>query len=237
MSQDRISNLFPSRVTKEAIPPTPIAVTMPQITTAPSAPHPRLADGGQSTLTPDRYWRLFTDPGLTPLGLTAPQSSCRGGLPRAGPSSTGLDEDDTGYHPPYSLACLDNDPSPTGAPVAPYQPRGVLGALSLTKELEQNFLANARPKPTVASLLGIAQGRDEPLAQFVNRFATETQAIPDAHPSLIIQAFLMGIRPSKLFWSLVKKPPTTVPEMMQRANHFITAEILIVGKREEQKRP
>ncbi|RRT54646.1 hypothetical protein B296_00025732 [Ensete ventricosum] len=66
MSQDRISNLFPSRVTEEAVPPTPAPVAMLQIAAAPSAPQPRTTDGGQSTLTPDRYWRLFTDPGLTP---------------------------------------------------------------------------------------------------------------------------------------------------------------------------
>ncbi|RRT43276.1 hypothetical protein B296_00024051 [Ensete ventricosum] len=47
----------------------------------------------------------------------------------------------------------------------------------------------------------------------------------------------MGIRPSKLFWSLVEKPPTTVPEMMQRVNHFITVEAQIIEKREEQKHP
>ncbi|RRT53187.1 hypothetical protein B296_00044643 [Ensete ventricosum] len=84
----------------------------------------------------------------------------------------------------------------------------------LARELEQTFLPNARPKPTAASLLGIVQGREEPLTQFVNRFATESRAIPDAHPSLVVQVFLMGMRPSKLFWSLVEKPPTTVPEMM-----------------------
>ncbi|RWW74480.1 hypothetical protein BHE74_00017573 [Ensete ventricosum] len=220
MSQDRISNLFPSRVTEEAIPPTPITVTMPQITIAPSAPHPRLADGGQSTLTPDRYWRLFTDPGLTPLGLTAPQVV-------AAEAFLGL------AHQVFSTALR----GPAQMWYSRLKSTSIISFDQLTKELEQNFLANARPKPTVASLLGIAQGREEPLAQFVNRFATETQAIPDTHPSLIIQAFLMRIRPSKLFWSLVKKPPTTVPEMMQRANHFITAKILIVEKREEQKRP
>ncbi|RRT65407.1 hypothetical protein B296_00021919 [Ensete ventricosum] len=66
MLHDRISNLFPSRVTKEAIPPTFAPVAMPHIAVAPSAPQPGTTDGGQSTLTPDRYWRLFTDPGLTP---------------------------------------------------------------------------------------------------------------------------------------------------------------------------
>ncbi|RZS28372.1 hypothetical protein BHM03_00061959 [Ensete ventricosum] len=107
----------------------------------------------------------------------------------------------------------------------------------LPMELEQNFLANARPKPMAASLLSIAQAREEPLSHLVNRFTTESRAIQDAHPSLVIQAFLMGMRPSKLFWSLVEKPSTTVPEMMQRTNYFIVAEALIVGKCEEQKRP
>ncbi|RRT61893.1 hypothetical protein B296_00016248 [Ensete ventricosum] len=108
------------------------------------------------------------------------------------------------------------------------QPTSIISFDQLVRELEQNFLANARPKSTAASLLGIAQGREEPLAQFVNRFAIESQAIPDAHPSLVI---------TKLFWSLVEKPPTTVPKMMQRANHFIAAKTLIAKKREEQKRP
>ncbi|RWW43699.1 hypothetical protein BHE74_00050608 [Ensete ventricosum] len=83
----------------------------------------------------------------------------------------------------------------------------------------------------------MAQGSDEPLSQFVGRFTSQVQGIPDLHPSLAIQAFLMGLRLSRFFWSLIERPPTTLPEMLQRAHQYMAAETLITGKREETKRP
>ncbi|RWW03179.1 hypothetical protein BHE74_00051669, partial [Ensete ventricosum] len=62
----------------------------------------------------------------------------------------------------------------------------------------------AQPKPTVASLLGMRQKEDEHLGWYLARFMEEIRATPNAHPSLVIQAFMIGIRPSRLFWSLVE---------------------------------
>ncbi|RRT32006.1 hypothetical protein B296_00050683 [Ensete ventricosum] len=107
----------------------------------------------------------------------------------------------------------------------------------LAKEFELNFLASARPKLTAASLLGMAQESDEPLFQFMGRFTSQVQGIPDLHPSLAIQAFLMGLRLSRFFWSLIEQPPTTLPEMLQRAHQDMAAETLVTGKRDETKRP
>ncbi|RWW81318.1 hypothetical protein BHE74_00010297 [Ensete ventricosum] len=67
------------------------------------------------------------------------------------------------------------------------------------KEFELNFMASSRPRLTTASLLDLMQGSDEPLAQFVSRFTAEVQRMPDTHPSMAIQAFSMGLRPSQFF--------------------------------------
>ncbi|RWW42601.1 hypothetical protein BHE74_00051837, partial [Ensete ventricosum] len=236
------------------------------------------ADGGQSTLTPDIYWRLFTDPELTPPGHTTSQVV-------TAESFLGLAHQNLKHKSPFAPEIRDK-PVPTNfrlpilesydgssdstehvaafrAQMTLYnssdaltcqlfpttlrgparmwynslKPASIISFDQLAKELEQNFLANVRLKPTTTSLLGIAQGREEPLAQFINRFTIETRAIPNVHPSLVIQAFLIGIRSSKLFWSLVKKSPTIILEMMQRANHFIAVETLIAGKHEQQKHP
>nr|XP_009419096.1 PREDICTED: uncharacterized protein LOC103999155 [Musa acuminata subsp. malaccensis] len=107
----------------------------------------------------------------------------------------------------------------------------------LAGEFEQNFLANARPKPSMITLLALSQRKDESLSQFVARFAIEIQGFLDAHPSLILQAFLMGLKPSRFFRSLIKKPPATIFEMLQCTNQYVTAEALVAARRVEGKRP
>ncbi|RRT58375.1 hypothetical protein B296_00038442 [Ensete ventricosum] len=52
------------------------------------------------------------------------------------------------------------------------------------KEFELNFMSSSHPRPKTTSLLDLTQGSDEPLAQFVSRFATEVRRMPNTHPSL-----------------------------------------------------
>ncbi|RWV98064.1 hypothetical protein GW17_00039117 [Ensete ventricosum] len=76
---------------------------------------------------------------------------------------------------------------------------------------------------------------DEPLSPYLACFTKEMRAIPDVHPSLVTQAFMIGIRPSRLFWSFVERPPTIVSKMLQRANQYVVAEALVAEKRKDQK--
>ncbi|RWW48239.1 hypothetical protein BHE74_00045698 [Ensete ventricosum] len=80
----------------------------------------------------------------------------------------------------------------------------------LAREFDANFLTSARPKPTAACLLGMRQKEDEPLGPYLACFAKEIRAIPDAHPSLVIQAIMVGIRPSHLFYEYLDHDDTLV---------------------------
>ncbi|XP_009388264.2 uncharacterized protein LOC103975079 [Musa acuminata AAA Group] len=105
------------------------------------------------------------------------------------------------------------------------------------KEFEQNFLISARPRPSIAALLALSQHEEETLAQFVTCFATEIRGYSDTHPSLIMQAFLTGVKPSRFFWSLIEKSSATIPEMLQRASQYIAGEALAAGRRTIGKKP
>ncbi|RRT79818.1 hypothetical protein B296_00000510 [Ensete ventricosum] len=117
------------------------------------------------------------------------------------------------------------------------KPSSISSFDQFAKEFELNFIASSCLRSTAASLLDLTQGNDEPLAQFVSRFSTEIRRMPDTHPTLAIQAFPMGLRPSRFFWSLIERPPSMVLEMLQRASQYVVAESLVAEKREDHKKP
>ncbi|RWV80649.1 hypothetical protein GW17_00058042 [Ensete ventricosum] len=63
---NRPSNIFPYRPVEEALGPTPL------FGVGASVPQHVPTDAGLPTLTPDRNWRLFNDPGLAPPIVNPP---------------------------------------------------------------------------------------------------------------------------------------------------------------------
>ncbi|RRT81758.1 hypothetical protein B296_00021291 [Ensete ventricosum] len=94
-----------------------------------------------------------------------------------------------------------------------------------------------RDEQPYATLLDLSQKDDELLSHFVSCFAMKISIVPNGHPSLILQAFLIGLQPSTFFWSLIERSPVTVPEMLQCAKQYTDAKVLVAGKREDHKRP
>ncbi|RRT58208.1 hypothetical protein B296_00018482 [Ensete ventricosum] len=79
------------------------------------------------------------------------------------------------------------------------KPTSISSFDQFAKDFELNFIASSCLRPTAISLLGLTQGNDEPLAQFVSRFSAEIRRMPDTHPTLAIQVFLMRLQPSRFF--------------------------------------
>ena len=126
---------------------------------------------------------------------------------------------------------------PTRTWFSQLHPSSISSFDQLAREFKQNFLASVQPRLSMAALLMLSQREDESLSQFVACFTTKIWGFSDAHPSLIMQAFLTGLKPSRLFWSLVEKPPANVPKMLRHTNQYIAAEALVAGKRMDRKRP
>lgn len=87
-------------------------------------------------------------------------------------------------------------------------------------------------------LLELKHGKEGTLSDFITRFTNEIRGVDNAHSLLMIQSFMIGLRPSHLFWSLVERTTTIVPEALQRANQYIAIDAMVSGKRgEPHKRP
>lgn len=97
----------------------------------------------------------------------------------------------------------------------------------LAKEFELHFLKNVHLRPMVVMLLRFRQGEEETLLDFATRFTNEILGIDNVHTSLMIQSFMMGLKPSHLVWSLVERTPTTIPEVLQMANRYIIVNTIV----------
>ncbi|RWW59872.1 hypothetical protein BHE74_00033173 [Ensete ventricosum] len=179
----------------------------------PNHPQP-IEEAATTVLTPNRFWRMMTDPGF-PSPASNPASfvvtaEAFLGLTTQVQALVGMVQTIV----PYLPHLMHSTAHQSVPPVAPPQ-------------MESPVAPNRGAPPEV----------EPPQCQFVGRFTLQVQGIPYLHPSLAIQAFLTGLRPSRFFWSLIERPPTTLPEMLQRAHQYMAAETLVASKRDEKKPP
>ncbi|KAL2512234.1 Retrotransposon gag protein [Abeliophyllum distichum] len=79
-----------------------------------------------------------------------------------------------------------------------------------------DHLSSKRVKKTAISLMYLAQGKDEPLKDFIARFNRSTLGIKDLQMSAVVTAMMSGTR-SRLFkMSLSKNLQDTMHELLRR---------------------
>lgn len=87
-------------------------------------------------------------------------------------------------------------------------------------------------------LLRLRQGEKKTFSDFITQFTNEIRCMDNAHASFMIQSFMMGLMPSRLFWSLVERTLVMIPKVLQRVNQYIEISIIVLDKYESpHKRP
>ncbi|GAV89262.1 hypothetical protein CFOL_v3_32680, partial [Cephalotus follicularis] len=74
-------------------------------------------------------------------------------------------------------------------------------------------------------LINVVQGRDESLRDYLTRFNRESLTVKDLEPSFAMAALNSGLRSSSSFtFSLMKKPPVDMVDLLRRAEKYVNAE-------------
>ncbi|XP_043808401.1 uncharacterized protein LOC122722262 [Manihot esculenta] len=110
------------------------------------------------------------------------------------------------------------------------------------------FIVGVPAERKTSYLETVRQRRDESLREFVARFNMEALQIPELDEGRAVEAMQKGTTLPELFGSLSRKPPTSLAELMKRAEKYRRQDDALVtsrfakgvadkGKAPEERRP
>ena len=94
----------------------------------------------------------------------------------------------------------------------------------LSAQFASHFIGGHRYKKSIACLMSIKQREDETLRSYIIRFNKEALSIDEADDKIFVVAFTNGLRKGKSLFSLYKKDPKTMLDVLYRATKYINAE-------------
>lgn len=110
-------------------------------------------------------------------------------------------------------------------------PQSISTFSQLEKRFLTKFMFKRRYPRNYVEMHHLKQNPNEPLKEFVERFNERILDVGERmEESLIISAFILGIQWGPLFDDLVANLPTTVEELMVRANNFRCAQEAIANR-------
>ena len=86
-------------------------------------------------------------------------------------------------------------------------------------------------------MISIKQREDETLRSYIARFNKEAFSIDEADNKILVAAFTNGLQKGKFLFSLYKKDPKTMSDVLYRATKYMNVEdaLLTREKRERQE--
>ncbi|XP_057976096.1 uncharacterized protein LOC131163520 [Malania oleifera] len=116
------------------------------------------------------------------------------------------------------------------------------GSIGSFSDMEQlftgHFLSSWRVAKTIGHLMSMAQGEQETFKDFIHRFNTATLEIRNLDMGVALAALTTALQLGSFLYSLGKKSPVDMGELMVRAQKYINLEEMMDtrGSRLERKR-
>ena len=85
-------------------------------------------------------------------------------------------------------------------------------------------------------LINIKQWEDETLRSYITRFNKEPLSIDEADDKILVAAFTNGLQKGKFMFSLYKKHPKTMLDVLYRATKYMNAEDALLAQEEKPKK-
>ncbi|XP_057975283.1 uncharacterized protein LOC131162693 [Malania oleifera] len=102
---------------------------------------------------------------------------------------------------------------------------GSIGSFSDMEQLfTDHFLSSRRVAKTIGHLMSIAQGEQETLKDFMHCFNMATLEIRNLDMGVALAALTTALQPKSFLYSLRKKSPINMGELMVRAQKYINLE-------------
>ncbi|KAK1370584.1 hypothetical protein POM88_036676 [Heracleum sosnowskyi] len=103
-------------------------------------------------------------------------------------------------------------------------PNSIGSFKELSKAFINQFVSGRVHEKSSASLMGIQQGRNEALRDYINRFTREALKVPDLEDKVAMIALQQGTTDDHFKRSLEKHPPERMLQLQDRAGKYIKAE-------------
>ncbi|KAK1401684.1 hypothetical protein POM88_001289 [Heracleum sosnowskyi] len=103
-------------------------------------------------------------------------------------------------------------------------PNSIGSFKELSKAFINQFVSGRVHEKSSASLMGIRQGENESLREYINRFTKEALKVPDLEDKVAMIALQQGTTDDHFKRSLAKHPPESMLTLQDRADKYIKAE-------------
>ncbi|KAH7842900.1 hypothetical protein Vadar_010305 [Vaccinium darrowii] len=93
------------------------------------------------------------------------------------------------------------------------------------------FIAGQKYSKPSTYLFTVKQGMNESLRDYTNRFTKESMQVEAVEDKISIAAYISGLYSGQLLFALTKEHPTTIVELMLKAQQHMNAEDALNARR------